>query len=126
MNQSVNEERTILALAHASEGPTLREQLLAADAGDALHVAYPGHWWAVSASERDGMLDVRLAMAMNWGFRIKIAAGAEYSASDLKRRVLMAGGEILERFKLSRGRARADEINGLKRDFAHNVEFDKS
>jgi hypothetical protein len=100
------------------------ELMLSKDAAEALHTAYPGHLWGVAASERDGMLDVRnLYLSGNWGFRLKIPT--MYSASEFKKRVVRAGGELLERFRVSRGRVRADEINSLHTDFAKRKEFDR-
>ncbi|MDD5375287.1 hypothetical protein [Acidithiobacillus sp.] len=98
----------------------LNDILTARAMAESLHTAYPGHFWAVSCDGRTGFADVRnLALSGNWGFRIKL--GRIYSASQFKKDVLKAGGEILERYHLSRGKASDAEIGDLKMDFAGRV-----
>ena len=84
---------------------------------EALHAAYPGHLWGVTCEGEKGIATVRnLALAGNWGFVLKLAD--IYSASDWKKVVVRAGGELLERFRLRRGAADQDAIAGLSHDFA--------
>lgn len=91
--------------------------LMSKEMADTLHAAYPGHLWAVTCDGEIGFADVRnLALSGNWGFRIKL--DEIYSGSQFKHKVLMAGGELLERYKLSRGRFNADEYATLKTDHA--------
>lgn len=86
---------------------------------DTLHRAYPGHLWAVTCDGWKGIATVRnLRLSGTWGFVLKLPA--IYSASEWDRRVLMAGGEILERFgipRLSADRV-ADVIDAAPMDFA--------
>ena len=90
---------------------------------EALHEAYPGHLWAVSCDTRTGFADVRnLALSGNWGFRIFL--GRVYSASSFKKTVLKAGGEILERYRLTRGRFDDVQLSDLTEDFAGRLTAD--
>lgn len=86
--------------------------VMSKDMAEALHAAYPGHLWAVQVQGKQGMADVRnLMLSGNWGFRIKLPL--VYSASDFKKQVVRAGGEILERYRLRRGAADHDAIASL-------------
>lgn len=89
---------------------------LAKEIAEVLHGAYPGHLWAVTSEGEKGIATVRnLALAGNWGFVLKL--GTLYTASDFKKQVVMAGGELLERFKLRRGSADSAAIADLAMDF---------
>lgn len=89
--------------------------VMAKEMADALHAAYPGHLWAVQVQGDQGIADIRnLALVGNWGFRLRLPT--IYSASEFKKRVLRGGGEILERYRVRRGRADADEIEALPMD----------
>lgn len=88
-----------------------------------LHKEYPGHLWAVSCDTRTGFADVRnLALSGNWGFRIRLSG--IYSASGFRKDVVRAGGEILERYKLARGKYEEDNLLSLKTDFAGRLTAD--
>lgn len=89
---------------------------MAKEMADILHAAYPGHLWAVTCEGEKGIATVRnLALAGNWGFLLKL--GSLYTASDFKKQIVMAGGELLERFKLRRGCADSAAIASLATDF---------
>lgn len=94
---------------------TANEFFLAKNTAETLHKHYPGHLWAVTV---DGFfLDVRnLYLDGRWGFRLSIPA--IYSSSELEKRVLRAGGEILERYRQSRGAANEASIHDLPVNFA--------
>lgn len=97
--------------------------LTARTMAEELHKAYPGHFWAVTCDTRTGFADVRnLALSGNWGFRIRLSG--IYSSSGFKRDVLKAGGEILERFRLQRGKLDDDQLSNLKTDFAGRLTAD--
>jgi hypothetical protein len=73
-----------------------------------LCAAYPGHPWAVRVDE--GIIFIRhLQFGANWGMNLK-AKEADYSASYLKKKIIMLAGEWLERAGLVRGRENGDEI----------------
>lgn len=97
--------------------------VMAKQMAEALHAAYPGHMWAVACDGQIGFADVRnLALSGNWGFRIKL--DEIYSGSQFKRQVLMAGGELLERYRMSRGKFNQDQYQGLQTDFAGHFKAD--
>jgi hypothetical protein len=97
--------------------------VMAKQMAEALHAAYPGHMWAVACDGQIGFADVRnLALSGNWGFRIKL--DEIYSGSNFKHRVLMAGGELLERYRLNRGKFNQDQYQGLQTDFAGRFKAD--
>lgn len=90
---------------------------MARDMAEVLHAIYPDHAWAVTCEGEKGIATVRnLALAGNWGFVLKLAD--LYSASNWKKLVVRAGGELLERFMLRRGRADSAAIASLDHDFA--------
>lgn len=108
---------------------TAWEMTLAKQMAEALHRTYPGHLWAVDVSERTGMANIRdLFLSGQWGFRLKVANTAHFSASDFERRVIRAGGELLERFRISRARLShgqiADAVNELPTNFAGHHKAD--
>jgi hypothetical protein len=71
----------------------------AKEVGETLNQHYPGHLWAVSV--QGGVLVVKnLAISTFYGFVIKHADA--FSASDLARTAVLAGGELLERAGMSR------------------------
>lgn len=103
----------------------LNDILTARTMAEALHAAYPGHFWAVSCDGKTGFADVRnLALSGNYGFRIRLSG--IYSASGFKRDVLKAGGEILERFRMDRSRLNEDQLSGAQQDFAGRLKADLS
>ncbi len=94
---------------------TINELFLAKRAAEQLHTKYPGHLWAVSI---DGsFLDVRnMALSGNWGFRVSLRE--MYSASDWDKKIMRAGGELLERYKQRRGVIDVASILALPTNFA--------
>lgn len=97
--------------------------VMAKEMADALHTAYPGHMWAVACDGATGFADVRnMALSGNWGFRVKLRD--VYSGSDFKRKVIMAGGEVLERYRLSRGHFRQHEYAAIPTDRLGNFKAD--
>lgn len=93
------------------------ELTLAKQMADTLHKAYPDHLWAVSVSAAQGMADIRnLALSGSWGFRLRLVE--HYTASDWDRQVRLAGGELLERYRVRRARADMESLTHLPTDFA--------
>lgn len=100
----------------------LNDMLLAKHSADALDRAYPGHLWAVDVN--GGVLNIRnLLLSPVMGWRIRVPS--VYSASELQTRVLRAGGEILERFGLARGRLNEAQYAGLKTRFDGTPEYQR-
>ena len=95
--------------------------VLARNMAETLHRHYPGHAWAVTCER--GVATVRdLLLSGQMGFVLRVAD--QYSASEFERAVVRAGGEMLERYRLSRGQPRDDEYENLPADFAGRLAFD--
>lgn len=91
-------------------------KLLAMEVGDTLNKHYPGHLWAVTVDEDGGVLVVKnLALSGNWGFVFHL--NKLPNGKSIRPAVVRAGGELLERYNLSRGRLIRNEVLELKRDF---------
>ncbi len=101
------------------KGMTATQVTLAKNVAERLHKHYPGHQWAVEV--KDSTINVfNLALSGRWGFVMHI------SKIDGKfNSVVKAGGELLERYRVTRGAVKIDEIASLKRDFTGNFEVDK-
>ena len=94
---------------------TMNEYFMAKNAAELLHKSYPGHLWAVSVD--GGFLDVRnLMLDGKMGFRLKI--GQMFSGSDWDKKVMRAGGEVLERYRQRRGVIDEAGIHNLPVNFA--------
>lgn len=93
----------------------MNEYFMAKHAGELLHKHYPGHLWAVNI---DGaMMDIRdLYLSGDWGYRLKI--GQMFSGSDWDKKIMRAGGEILERYEQARGHADEAALHILPTNFA--------
>lgn len=95
------------------------------DIGEALNTAYPGHLWAVRVQSKQGIATIHnMALSDQWGYVIKL--DNIYSGSHLIQRSMQGGGEILERFKVARGRVDNELMDALPKDFAGRVLGDKS
>jgi hypothetical protein len=104
------------------DSQSLNDMLLAKSTADALDRAYPGHLWAVDVN--GGVLNIRnLLLSPDMGWRLRVPS--IYSASEFNKRVLHAGGDILERFHLARGRLREGQYAGLKTRFDGTPEYDR-
>lgn len=89
---------------------------------ETLNTAYPGHLWGVSASRETGIATVfNLRLSGRWGFIIKLS---EILHDPSMKRVKQAGGEILERYRISRGALNQDQIDDLAVDHAGNHRAD--
>lgn len=115
---------TLLDIAPDDEATPL-DMALSKQIAEALHKHYPNQLWGVNVEARTGLITIRnLYLAGNWGYVLKM--GAIYSASALEKDAIRAGGEILERFRMSRGAFDADKWSGAPVDFAGRLLFDKS
>ena len=91
----------------------------AKDYADALNQAYPGHLWAVNVQGAQGIATIHnLMLSGKYGYLIHL--NKRYSASEARTKAVMAGGEILERFKVARGRMNDEKMNEMPLDFAGN------
>jgi hypothetical protein len=94
-----------------------QDLLLQRDLEVVLHRHYPGHFWHVDVNIRQGFINIKnLFLSGMYGFRIDLRG--IFSASEVERDVMIAGGELLERYKMKRGAFDLAQFEGLKTDFA--------
>lgn len=92
----------------------IEEKRIAKIFAEALNKWYPGHLWGVTVNLEGGIANVlNLALSGRYGFVIHLSK-VMYDQKSL----FYAGGEILERYRLSRGKMVTNEMADLKRDFA--------
>ena len=97
---------------------TVAEHEWAKRIAEALHTHYPSHAWGVSVDSHGGIAQIyNLRLSGRWGFIIKLKD--LFHDTDMKR-VIRAGGELLERYKMKRGTFDAVAYNELPVDFAGN------
>lgn len=116
--------KLLTGLDDAADATCANDMILAKEIADTLHDHYNGHLWGVQVSGVTGMADIFLiSVSGNMGYRLKLKH--IFSASDFKKDVIRAGGEILERFRLRRGRFDEAEFLQLKTNFAGDYLFDR-
>lgn len=99
--------------------------VFAKEMADTLHAHYPGYLWAVTAEGAKGIATIRnLSLSGVWGFILRLPA--IYSMSQFKRKVVLSGGEILERYALDRAAANTDRLFDLPQDVAGRIVGDFS
>lgn len=87
---------------------------LSRQVGEVLEKHYPGHAWAVHADTNGGVLLIQnLALHGVWGFQLRLTD--VYSDPSL-RSVVNAGGELLERYRMRRGKFNEDLWRDAPRD----------
>ena len=97
---------------------SLNDHTLAKNVAETLEKKYPGWFWAVNVM--DGVVTVKsLRISGNWGFVIH----ADKIDNDYKM-VVMAGGEILERFRQKRGKFNNTLYNDLNMDAKGQLDGD--
>lgn len=96
----------------SSASSMVYDHTAAKNIGDVLTKKYPDHLWAVTVNQGVAFIH-NMALSGQWGFTIKL----EDIDNDYKA-IMLAGGEILERYKVHRGRMNEDEMMNLERDFA--------
>lgn len=103
---------------------TGNDMLMAKVMAEQLMKHYPGHLWAVQYESSTGMATIlNLMLSGKWGYQLRIPA--IYSASAFEADVKRAGGEILERFRMARGKFKDDDYAQLNTNFAGHFAFDK-
>lgn len=101
-----------------------RDMMVAKHVFEVLDKHYPGHAWMAHADGKQGVIIVRNKMlSSHWGYVIKVHD--VISATDLDDKVMRAGGEILERFALTRGKFDGEQWAGLPVSAAGVPEFYK-
>lgn len=115
--------RIITAENDRPDMPSPGEQFLARRVTEVLQQQYPGHPWACHVGS--GVVTVRnMLLRGDFGYYIHLARIA--TEDDFLRKVRLAGGEILERFALSRSGLKEQEVMTMRRDFARRPIADGS
>lgn len=99
-----------------SEGATQAQIDQAKSILEALETAYPAHPWAVRVygdSTGGGFFIRHLDFPSNWGMNCRHGS-KQYSASAVKREVILMAGEWLERAGLKRGAWDGDSIKHVE------------
>ena len=79
----------------------IANQTIAKHVAETLNKHYPGHMWLVHADILQGICSVRnQRLSSNMGFMIHLD---DLSVDTTDKTIISAGGELLERFRLSRG-----------------------
>lgn len=91
-----------------------REIHIAKQVSEVLEKHYPGYMWGVNVNLPGGMVDIKaLRLSGVWGCYIKLASIIN---DPYMTKVKEYGGEILERYRVSRSAADTDQILSLERD----------
>lgn len=89
-------------------GYDANDEILAKRSADLLNQHYPGYLWAVNvnATEKGGVMFIKnFSVSYRYGYVLHI------EKLDTKlRKVVTAGGEILERARLNRGKWKEEEL----------------
>ena len=79
------------------------DEFLCAAIFSVLFGSYPGHFWEVKADAAQGIAIIRIPILMGSTLGYTLHLDKITSPNDLKRAVIRAGGEILERWRIPRG-----------------------
>lgn len=81
---------------------------------------YPNHMWKVLANTEGGTLAVfNLMLSAQMGYVVKLPE--TYSSSELDKRVMLAGGEVLERYNLARGGFNQFQYDALRSEKGKHI-----
>jgi hypothetical protein len=95
----------------------VNDLIMSKNMADTLHKHYPEHRWAVCVEGANGIAKVyHLDTSGSKAYILDLAS--IYSSSSFDRDLIKAGGEILERHRLARGRFNLDRWENLPTDFA--------
>ena len=106
-----------------SEGDTPAQEADAKELMEILTLAYPDHPWGVRVMEQQCFvryLDPLYETLYRGPVGVVVKMHNVHSASELKRQVVNAGGELLERMGLRRGASNGDEptkVEGVPKQF---------
>lgn len=107
----------MIALLDDAPDVAINDLVMSRHMADALHKHYPEHLWAVCVEGKNGIAKVyHLNTSGQKAYVLKL--DPIYSASSFEKDVIRAGGEILERHGLRRGRYNEDHWATLPTDFA--------
>lgn len=70
---------------------------------------YPGYQWMVHVNSHGGVIDIQNPPLLGaYGYRI--VKPWNYAYDELRHKVVMAGGEMLERANIARGKNKGDDV----------------
>lgn len=93
----------------------MANESIAREVAECLNKAYPGHAWAVRANVETGLCQVyNLRLSGTWGFVLHLDKLLNDPGMKL---TIRAGGELLERYNLSRAKLKEQEYADVKYDF---------
>lgn len=108
------------AKVESATGKDMADWTQAKHIADVLDRHYPGHMWAVHVDSVGGIATVKnLRLSGTWGFCLKLVD--TFSQSEWDKRIMLAGGELLERYRLHAGRFIQSQYDGLKRENGQHV-----
>jgi hypothetical protein len=100
----------------------IKDYEIAKTIGAELCGVYPGHGWVVEADARNGIAKIcNKHMGVKAGYIYKLK---DINIGTFKRDMMRIGGDILERYKLSRGKMIESEVLGVIRDQRGNAKVD--
>jgi len=86
--------------------------------GEALEKHYPGWWWMINPDQEGGVMYIySLRLSGEWGYTIKTG---EVENDTHEKMAIMAGGEILDRYNLPRGKYKRELLQGKMKDLRDN------
>lgn len=92
-------------------------QIMCKNALDTLNKKYPGYAWVVMVDDVAGVMNIECwNISGRMGYTLHMT-NLMHDAGVMNKKVMRAGGELLERYGLNRNRARETEIRSVKRDF---------
>lgn len=90
--------------------------------GECLHKHFPGYMWAVHADAKNNIATVQnLALSGEFGFYLHLD-----KIDNHNKKIIHAGGEILERYRVSRAGMDEAQVLDLKRDLRGSAVGDLS
>lgn len=98
-----------LSFAHSGDRLSVSDETLCKRALTVLQKHYPGWSWTAEPTHGGGMIVIRnadLGQSQRWGFILKRDV---FFGGDEERKVMRAGGELLERYRRWTGGFRPDE-----------------
>jgi len=110
---------------HAADSAmqVMRENEIAKTVAEYLAGIYPDHQWACNCDLNGGVVHIyNLNLSGKWGFLMKVKDVVE---DGWNKKIMQAGGELLERYRMSRGRFNQAQYEALNTDNFGNHIADK-
>lgn len=116
--------KILVGLDEQSMATCANDMVMAKEIADTLNTHYPQWLWGVNVDGKNGVANIHnLMLHGQMGYVLKLVN--IFSASDFKRDVIRAGGEILERFGANRGRFDENKYLQLRTNSIGDFVFDR-